>query len=193
MERTPIALWGPYAYLVGASDRWGSIYHLMNETPAGTPAKTVYIQYTLGYQPGANATNSRPVEPLFLDITGCGNSTYDVPGNGGPGSVYTKSRDRRGAGRRVSRCSRACHLHKGGHRHLPLKDTVPELAGPAVGTAYLSPETPLYHLAAINPCVLHEKVDRRPQLLGDRVATTTRSPGRDVMGIELAYVWWGTQ
>jgi hypothetical protein len=65
MERTPINLWGPYAYLVGAGDQWGSssIYHLMNETPPGTPAKTVYIQYTLSYQPGANATNSRPVQP----------------------------------------------------------------------------------------------------------------------------------
>ena len=65
MERTPITIWGPYAYLVGASDQWGSIYHLMNETPPGTPAKTVYIEYTLDYQPGANATNSRPVEPLL--------------------------------------------------------------------------------------------------------------------------------
>ncbi len=85
MERTPINLWGPYTYLVGANDQWGSIYHLMNETPAGTPAKTVYIEYKLGYQPGANATNSRPVDVYFQDITGCGSSTYDVPGNGGPG------------------------------------------------------------------------------------------------------------
>ena len=64
----------------------------MNETPAGTPPKTVYIQYTLDYQPGANATNSRPLDVYFQDVTGCGDSTVDVPGNGGPGSVYTKSR-----------------------------------------------------------------------------------------------------
>ena len=56
-ERTPITLWGPYTYLVGANDRWGSLYHVMNETPAGTPPKTVYIEYTLGYQPGANGVN----------------------------------------------------------------------------------------------------------------------------------------
>ena len=41
MERTPLQIWGPYAYLVGANDQWGSIYNLMNETAAGTPAKKV--------------------------------------------------------------------------------------------------------------------------------------------------------
>ena len=85
MERTPIFLRFPYVYLVGAGDNWGSIYHLMNETQT---TRTVYIQYTLRYQPGANATNSRPVQPWFMDVTGCGDSIYDVPGNGGPGSVY---------------------------------------------------------------------------------------------------------
>lgn len=41
MERTPLQIWGPYTYLVGANDQWGSIYNLMNETAAGTPAKKV--------------------------------------------------------------------------------------------------------------------------------------------------------
>ena len=107
---------GPYTYLVGANDQWGSIYHLMNETPAGTPAKTVYIQYTLDYQPGANATNSRPVDAYFQDITGCGDSTYDVPGNGGPGSVHTRSRSwpaPRDGHRRLHRWPPA----RGRHRH----------------------------------------------------------------------------
>ena len=91
MERTPINLWGPYAYLVGAGDQWGSIYHLMNETPPGTPAKTVYIQYTLSYQPGANATNSRRSSPLHghhrlrqLDLRRAGRRRA--------GSIHTKSR-----------------------------------------------------------------------------------------------------
>ena len=82
-ERTPLTLWGPYTYLVGANDQWGAIYHLMNMNPPNSPPLTVYIQYTLDYQPGANATNSRPVQPLFQDVTGCGGSTFDVPGNGG--------------------------------------------------------------------------------------------------------------
>ena len=104
MERTPINLWGPYVHPVGAGDNWGSIYHLMNETQT---TRTVHIQYTLRYQPGANATNSRPVQPWFMDVTGCGNSTYDVPGNGGPGSVQV---GRHARGRRRAqgwRCSQA--------------------------------------------------------------------------------------
>ncbi len=187
MERTPITLWGPYAYLVGASDQWGSIYHLMNETPAGTPAKTVYIQYKLGYQPGADATNSRPVEPLFLDITGCGNSTYDVPGDGGPGSVYTKSATWRAPADGIAMFAGG-HLHEGGI-DITLKDTAPN--SPAcVGTAgYHQNPT---HLAYINSCIMHEKV-----IAGHKYSVTARydnsQPWQDVMGIELAYVWWGTQ
>ncbi|MBA3261318.1 MAG: hypothetical protein H0T69_02350 [Thermoleophilaceae bacterium] len=119
MERTKIQIWGPYAYLVGANDQWGSIYHLMNETPAGTPAKTVYIEYTLEYQPGANATNSRPVNAYFQDVTGCGGSTYDVPGNGGPGSVHTKSRStsRSRTARRAAFCKGTATYHEN-PRHL---------------------------------------------------------------------------
>jgi Stress up-regulated Nod 19 len=187
MERTPITLWGPYAYLVGANDRWGSIYHLMNETAPGTPAKTVYIQYTLGYQPGANATNSRSVIPYFMDVTGCGNSTYDVPGNGGPGSVHTKSRSWQ-APRNGMATFAGGHLHDGGI-DITLKDSAP--GSPAcTGTATYH-EDP-HHLATIKPCMIHEKV-----VAGHNYAVTARydnsKPWQDVMGIVLAYVWWGTQ
>ena len=88
-ERTPISLPGPYAYMVGASDRWDALWHVMNTSDT---ARQVYIQYTIGYQPGATAQNTRAVTPFFLDITGCGNSVYDVPGDGGPGSVFTSTR-----------------------------------------------------------------------------------------------------
>ena len=57
-----------------------------------TRRREVCIQYTVGYQPGATAQNSRPVTPFFLDVTRCGNSTYDVPGNGGPGGIHTAAR-----------------------------------------------------------------------------------------------------
>ena len=122
MERTPISIWGPYAYLVGANDQWGAIYHLMNMTPPGTPAKTVYIQYTLDYQPGANATNSRPVQPLFQDVTGCGGSTFDVPGNGGPGSFYYRSRSWTAA-RDGMVVFTGAHLHEGGISNTLRDDT----------------------------------------------------------------------
>jgi Stress up-regulated Nod 19 len=187
MERTPISLWSPYAYLVGANDVWGSIYHLMNETAPGTAAKTVYIQYTLGYQPAANATNSRPVEPQFMDVTGCGNSTYDVPGNGGPGSVHVRSRTWQ-APRDGIAVFAGGHLHEGGI-DITLKDSAPgSLACTGTATYHESP----HHLAAINPCTLHEKV-----IGGHNYSVTARydnsQPWDDVMGIVLAYVWWGTQ
>jgi hypothetical protein len=187
MERTPINLWGPYAYLVGASDRWGSIYHLMNETAPGTPAKTVYIQYTLSYQPGANATNSRPVIPYFMDVTGCGNSTFDVPGNGGPGSVYTKSRSWTAPADGMAIFAGG-HLHDGGI-DITVKDAAP--GSPSCTGVAAYHEDP-HHLASINPCVMHEKV-----IAGHNYTVTARydnsQPYNDVMGIVLAYVWWGSQ
>ncbi|MEK6252215.1 MAG: hypothetical protein AABM43_09785 [Actinomycetota bacterium] len=187
MERTPITLWGPYAYLVGANDQWGSIYHLMNETAHGTPAKTVYIEYTLGYQPGANATNSRPLDVYFQDVTGCGNSTYDVPGNGGPGSVHTKTRSWAAPYDGIAVFSGG-HLHDGGI-DITLKDATQE-NGKCTGTATYH-ENPR-HLATISPCVLHNKV-----VAGHQYSVTARYDNSqrwdDVMGINLTYVWRGTQ
>ena len=187
MERTPIHIWGPYAYLVGANDQWGSIWHLMNETPAGTPAKTVYIEYTLEYQPGANATNSRPVNAYFQDVTGCGGSTYDVPGNGGPGSVHTASRSWTAPRDGIAVYS-AGHLHDGGI-DITLKDeTTGSEFCKGVATYHENP----HHLATINGCVLHHQVTG-----GHPFTVTSRydnsRPYEDVMGIMLTYVWWGTQ
>jgi hypothetical protein len=187
MERTPINLWGPYAYQVRSNDRWGSIYHLMNETPPGTPAKTVYIEYTLGYQPGATATNSRFVTPYFMDVTGCGNSVFDVPGNGGPGSVYEKSRTWQAPAAGMAVFAGG-HLHEGGIE-ISLKEDSPG-GQECIGTANYH-ENPR-HLFAINACSIHERV-----VAGDSYTVTARydnsQPWQDVMGIELLYVWLGTQ
>ena len=184
MERTPITLPGPYAYLVGANDQWGSIYHLMNETAS---TRTVYIQYTLGYQPAANSSNSRPVQPLFMDITGCGDSTYDVPGNGGPGSVHTRSRTWRAPSNGIGVFAGG-HLHDGGI-DITLKDSTSNSVF-CKGTATYH-ENP-HHLASINGCPGHEKIDA-----GHDYTVTARydnsKPYQDVMGIMLAYAWWGTQ
>jgi hypothetical protein len=183
MERTPITLWGPYTYLVSAGEQWGSIYHLMNETPT---TRKVYIEYTLDYQPGANASNSRPLDVYFQDVTGCGNSTYDVPGTGGPGSVHTRTRSWTAPYDGMAVFS-AGHLHEGGI-DITLRD---EAGGPAcVGTASYH-ENPR-HLATINPCILHDEV-----VAGHRYSVTARydnsQPWQDVMGINLTYVWPGTQ
>lgn len=184
MERTQLDFWGPYTYLVGASDQWGSIYHLMNETDA---TKTVYIEYTLSYQPGANATNSRPVDAYFQDVTGCGGSTYDVPGTGGPGSVHTKTASWT-APRDGLAVFAGGHLHDGGV-DITLKN-VTKNTNLCTGTATYH-EDPR-HITAINPCLLHHKVTA-----GERYSVTARydnsQPWDDVMGIYLTYVWWGSQ
>jgi hypothetical protein len=184
MERTPINFIDPYAYLVSANEQWGSIYHLMNESDT---TRTVYIQYTLKYQPGANATNSRSLQPWFMDVTGCGNSTFDVPGNGGPGSVYVKSRSWQ-APRDGIAVFAGGHLHEGGI-DIALKDTAP--GSPTCTGKATYHENP-HHLASINSCPMHQKVTA-----GHTYNVTARydnsQPYADVMGIMLAYVWWGTQ
>jgi len=184
MERTPLKLWGPYTYLVGVNDQWGSIWHLMNETAS---QRTVYIEYTLDYQPGATAINSRAVDALFQDVTGCGGSTYDVPGGGGPGSVHTKSRSWT-APRDGIAVFAAGHLHEGGI-DITLRDTTADKTL-CTGTATYH-ENP-HHLGSINGCQLHEKVEG-----GNTYTVSARydnsQPLNDVMGIYLTYVWWGTQ
>jgi hypothetical protein len=187
MERTPIGLRSPYAYLVGSADQWGAIYHVMNETPAGTPAKTVYIQYTLDYQPGATASNTRGVTPLFQDVTGCGGSTYDVPGTGGPGSVHVKQREWT-APRDGIAIFAGGHLHLGGI-DITLSDAT---AGTTLCTGVATYHENPRHLATINGCSLHDLVYG-----GHSYRVTARyensAPLDNVMGIMLTYVWWGTQ
>ncbi len=184
-ERTMINLWGPYTYLVGANDRWGSLYHLMNETPPGTPAKKVYIEYKLGYQPDANAANSRPVTPYFLDVTGCGGSTYDVPGNGGPGSIHEKSRTWQAPDDGLVIFA-GNHLHAGGVDMTLREDTA------NAPTCRGVPKYHMGHITSISPCIMHNKV-----IAGHDYKLTARydnsEPWQDVMGISLAYIWWGRQ
>jgi hypothetical protein len=184
MERTPITLKDPYAYLVGANDQWGAIYHVMNETPPGTPPKTVRIKYTIDYQPGANATNSRPLDVYFQDITGCGDSTYDVPGDGGPGSVHVNSKAWP-APRDGIAVFAGGHLHNGGIDITLRDDTNNATICQGVATYHENPR----HLASINPCILDY-----PVTAGDTYSVTARydnsQPWPDVMGIMMTWVWW---
>lgn len=172
---------------MGAKDQWVSIYHVMNETPAGTSPKKVYIQYTLSYQPGANATNSRPVQPLFQDITGCGGSTYDVPGNGGPGSVHTKSRTWRSAQDGIAVFA-AGHLHEGGIDITLTDDTSCMKFCKGTASYHENPR----HLSTINPCPLHHQVTAGHDYTV-RARYDNSQPYNDAMGIMFTYVWWGRQ
>ncbi|MEP6622867.1 MAG: hypothetical protein ABJC79_00340, partial [Acidimicrobiia bacterium] len=57
-ERTPMTLPTSYAYVTGSADRWDSLWHIMNMSAT---AKTVYIQYKVGYVPVTDPSAARPV------------------------------------------------------------------------------------------------------------------------------------
>jgi hypothetical protein len=187
MERTPVAFPHPYAVLISSTEQWGAIYHIMNETPAGTAPKTVRVKYTLDYQPGANATNSRPLDSYFQDITGCGNSTYDIPGTGGANSVHVRSKTWT-VPREGIAVYTGGHIHDGGIDISLKNDTQRYTLCTGVATYHENP----HHLATINPCPLHNYVGA-----GDAITVEARydnsQPHDDVMGIMMTWVWWGRQ
>lgn len=187
-ERTPIAIPDPYAYMVDSGERIDALYHVMNMMPAGEDAMTVSIQYTLEYQPGATTTNTRPVKPYFLDVTGCGASIYDVPGNGGPGSIHTNTRT-------WTAPSDGIAVFAGGHQHggglgITLKKSTGQIGCDSLPTY---DETDMEgHPMAMKSCSMHHLV-QAGQLYRVESRYDNSMPHDDVMGIMLAYVWHGTQ
>lgn len=184
-ERTPMSLPDPYAYMVGANERWNALWHLMNTS---TTNQQVYIQYKVGYQPGATAQNTRGVTPFFLDVDGCGDSEYDVPGNGGPGSVHTNTRTWTAPwGGYIT--SAGGHLHGGG-----IDITIRNDATGAACTMTAKYEHTHPHDApgSITTCPVHKRFEA-----GQQFSVTARydnsEPHQDVMGIVLAYAWRGNQ
>ncbi|TYB40260.1 hypothetical protein FXF50_00510 [Micromonospora sp. AP08] len=75
-ERTPATLPAGYGMRVNPSDRWSMVYDLMNHAHA---EKTVYISIEYSYVTGPAARRLTPVTPMWLDVVGCLNPTYDVP------------------------------------------------------------------------------------------------------------------
>ncbi|HEY8525266.1 MAG TPA: hypothetical protein VIL48_09895 [Acidimicrobiales bacterium] len=185
-ERNPIELPGPYAYFVGARDRWDATWHVMNTSGQ---ARTVYIEYEIDYEPGANEENSRPVVPFFLPVTGC-TTEYDVPGDGGPGSVHTRTRTWQAPfdGWLVMAVG---HLHEGGidisirDDRTGLSCTMNAEYGHGHGGGHNPPER-------ITTCPVHYPVQR-----GQNFTVISRydnsQPYQDVMGIVRAYAWPGSQ
>jgi hypothetical protein len=184
-ERTPIRFPDPYAYMVGANERWDAIWHVMNET---SQPLQVYIQYKVGYQPGATAQNTRPVTPLFLDVTGCGGSTYDVPGNGGTGSLHTATRTWTAPWNGIV-VGMGGHLHGGGV-DITLRNN--RSGEQCHMLAHYDHAHPGHSPGSIDACIAHNRVNQ-----GDTFTLTSRydnaQPLQDVMGIVMAYAWRGTQ
>lgn len=184
-ERTPMSLYDPYAYMVGSSERWDALWHIMNTS---TTQRQVYIQYKVGYQPGATAQNTRGVTPFFLDVTGCGNSEYDVPGNGGAGSIHTNTR-RWTVPWDGYMVTAGGHLHGGGI-DITIKNDTTGLG--CTMTAKYEHGHPHDAPGEITRCPAHKRVEQ-----GQQVSVASRydnsEPHADVMGIVLGYAWRGNQ
>lgn len=182
MERTPIAFADPYALLVGKDDVWGATWHLMNMT--NTP-RTVYVKYTIGVQPGADAQNSRPLVPFWADARTCpAGAVWNVPGNGGPGAIETKTKEWTmpfdgyiaGIGG---------HMHDGGIS-ITTKHEDGTLICENLASYYLG------MLDKISSCVIHDSIKA-----GEKISVSSRydnsAPHDEVMGISVIYLWSGDQ
>lgn len=195
-ERTPLDLPDPYAYLVGAGDHWNALWHVMNMTDA---PMTAYIQYTVGYQVAADSANTRNVVPFFADVTGCGASVFNVPGDGGMGSVYSKSRTWNAPYDGIMVYAGG-HLHGGGIDLTLHDDTT---GAQCVMNAHYDMPMPMVfgtadamgmmnHPMSVDPCPAHNLVAKgRPYTLTAHYDNS--QPYTDVMGISLVYVWPGQQ
>jgi Stress up-regulated Nod 19 len=95
-----------YGLRVKRSDSWLVRWMLMNHTDN---RHRVYIRYDVRVETSRAIV---PVRALWMRVVSCRNEYFDVPGNGGPGSVFEQSRELP-----VSRTGRIVvatgHLHGG--------------------------------------------------------------------------------
>lgn len=149
-ERAPLNLWGSYAYRTNSTDRWDALWHIMNMSDN---PKAIYIQYTVDYVAANDPAASRPVTPFFMDVTGCGtNAEFDVPGNGGPGSIYTKTRTITAPWTGVD-VATGGHLHAGGIDVSIKRNSTGQVGCTAV--AKYETAEPMDFPSSISSCVMH--------------------------------------
>jgi hypothetical protein len=95
-----------YGLRVTPHDGWLVRWMLMNHSDVG---RRVFIQYDVRVDTSRAVV---PVRPLWARVVKCREEYFDVPGGGGPGSIFTKARDIA-----VSRTGRIVmatgHLHGG--------------------------------------------------------------------------------
>jgi Stress up-regulated Nod 19 len=114
-----------YGMRVRRHDRWMVRWMLMNHTNRFWKA---FIRYDVVIDASRRIV---PVQPLWLRVVSCRDAYFDVPGNGGPGSIFTKSRTIV-AGRSGRIVAATGHLH-GGALGLTLAE--PRCGGRALLTA----------------------------------------------------------
>ncbi len=175
MEKTPVSLPDPYVYQVGAADQWSALWHVMNMSPS---AKTYYIEYEIDYI--TDLTGTRPVKSYYYDVDNCwGDSEFNVPGTGGPGSIYTKQLNYT-APRDGTRVATGGHFHEGGI------DVALKQGATTVCTAVPTYVEGMLH--AISACA-----GEVPVFAGQNLNITVRyqnsAPIVGAMGIMVSYVW----
>jgi hypothetical protein len=182
MERTPISFPDPYALQVDPLDQWGAVWHLMNMTD--TPKK-FYVQYTLGIQYYANATNTRFVTPYWADSSTCpAGTTWNVPGNGGFGSIETRTKT-------WSMPFDGYIVGLGGHVH---DGGISIVTKHEDGTLICENDATYSGgmLDKISGCPTHDTVKK-----GETLSVTSNydnsAPHADVMGIAVMFLWQGDQ
>jgi hypothetical protein len=180
-ERTPWTLGDNYAYNVESTDQsWSALWHVMNMS---MQQRTVYIKYTIGYVGYGSPAAARDVTPYWYDVTGpCTNSEYDVPGDGGPGSIHTASRTFT-APKNGTRVAVGGHLHDGGIDITMTRTATGEVV--CTNEAHYPMPGMLHSISACN--------DHTSVTAGEQFTTTARydnsAPVSGAMGIQLNYVW----
>ena len=182
MERTPLDFADPYALKVAADDAWGAQWHFMNMS---NQTRTFWVKYTLGIQTGATDENTRWVTPFWADSNTCpAGTTWNVPGNGGPGGVEVKTKQWTvpfdgylvGIGG---------HLHDGG-----MSITTKHEDGTTICENDASYAGGM--LDEISRCPMHDTVEAGEQLSVSS-AYDNSAPHPDVMGIAVMFIWQGDQ
>ena len=187
-ERTPIAFPDPYAVLVPQNQSWGGVWHVMNMTDVPMDVK---ITYTIGLQTGANASNTRGLTPFWADSYSCpGGTTWNVAGNGGPGSIETLTQT-------YTIPHDGIVVGDGGHLHGGGIDLVTKHEDGTVlctNTAHymLGMENMDGMIESISSCMPHDTVKA-----GEKISVTSHydnsAPHHEVMGISVMFIWYGKQ
>ena len=143
-ERAKLRLPPGYGYQIGAGDKWGMTWMLMNHRKT---VDTAYIQYRVTY----DTQPKTPVTPYWLDIENCkADPVFDIPGGKKKGATTRRSSvwNVPASGRIVAGGG---HVH-GGAKQLDLKRTGPGCTMYSSKPTWGGPKHPFYN---VKP-VLHE-------------------------------------
>jgi hypothetical protein len=178
-EKTPVDFTGDYRYWVNAGDSWSALWDVMNES---AQPLSVSIAYTITYTKGA-PKNMKDVTPFWFDATTCGASSYNVPGDGGPGSIHSRTAT-------FTMPSNGTALGSGGHLHNGGIDVSIKRAS---NGEVLCTSVPEYHgnpphIASMSRCTEINK----PVAAGENLTITSRydnsAPISGAMGIMVMYM-----